>query len=303
MTEDWIDAPWKYPWCHFPFDAWNPVQRRCAVHFEEDCNLVLSASTASGKSAVGEAIMGHAIGNGRKAVYVSPLKAIGDEKHAAWSRHETFSRHGIVKLSSDTDVSPGELEEASLVVSTIESLHIRCRARERWLAKAGALVFDEAHLIGDESRGAGSEAMVMELTALNPSCRVVLLSGTMGNALEMAKWLKACNGKPTKYVTSQWRPQRLEKRVVVADTRPRTKDALLKIAADGRDGKTLVFVHSMAAGKEACGWLRDNGFRCAFYSGSLRPEDRDAMLADFRSPVSGLDILVSTSALGAGVTL
>ena len=212
-------TPYEYPYCDFDFDEWNPVQMKCVPFFTEDCNLVVSASTASGKTVIAEAIMGYELARTQtsKVVYVSPLKAIGNEKHGDWMRHPTFRDYPIVIVSSENDVTQSDFENSRLIVSTVESMNLRCRARDRWIRDISVLVFDEAHLLMDRSRGAGSESLIMNVTMLNPKCRVVCLSGTMSNYIEIARWLKACNQKTTRYVSSDWRPTELVKSVEMAE--------------------------------------------------------------------------------------
>ncbi len=299
--------PFNYPYCDFDFSEWNPVQAKCLPFFDEDCNLVVSASTASGKTVIAEAIMGYELSRSEraKAVYVSPLKAIGVEKHGKWSSHSTFEKYPQCVLSSDSNAKVSEIENARLIVSTVESMDLKCRAKEHWIGDVKVLVFDEAHLIGDESRGAAGEAMVMELSSLNPDCRIICLSGTMSNYLEVARWLKACNGKTTRFVNSNWRPSELVKKVECYDD---ASDELAKIRKKAKkmhdDGlKMLVFVHSKQKGEAICHNLREYGIPCAFYNAGARTNDKVNMLIDFKSKYSGLDVLVCTSALGMGVDI
>ena len=300
-------TPYEYPYCDFDFDEWNPVQLKCVPFFTEDCNLVVSASTASGKTVIAEAIMGYELAriDTSKAVYVSPLKAIGNEKHGDWRRHPTFREYPMVIVSSDNDVTQGDFENSRLIVSTVESMNLRCRARDRWIKDIAVLVFDEAHLLMDESRGSGSESLIMNMTMLNPKCRIVCLSGTMSNYLEIARWLKACNGKTTRYVNSSWRPTELIKKVEIAEDFDEQNKFVLnearRISQD--EQKMLVFVHSKVVGENLCRFLKDYGVACAFYNAGIQPKVRERIIADFRNEYSGLNVLVCTSSLGMGVTL
>ena len=300
-------TPYEYPYCDFDFDEWNPVQLKCVPFFTEDCNLVVSASTASGKTVIAEAIMGYELARTQtgKAVYVSPLKAIGNEKHGDWMRHPTFREYPIVIVSSENDVTQSDFENSRLIVSTVESMNLRCRARDRWIRDISVLVFDEAHLLMDRSRGAGSESLIMNVTMLNPKCRVVCLSGTMSNYIEIARWLKACNQKTTRYVSSDWRPTELVKSVEMAEDFDEQSRFILQEARRmvDEDRKMLVFVHSKAVGEKLCKFLRDYSVSCAFYHSGVMPKAREAMIADFRNEYSGLHVLVCTSSLGMGVTL
>ena len=299
--------PYSYPYCDFNFGEWNPVQAKCVPFFTDDCNLVVSASTASGKTAIAEAIMGYELkrNDTNKAVYVSPLKAIGSEKYKEWSHHDTFGDYPIALVSSDNDTTQGDFENSRLIVSTVESMNLRCRARDRWIKDVSVLVFDEAHLLMDESRGSGSESLVMNITALNPSCRVICLSGTLSNHVEVAKWLKACNGKTTRYVNSAWRPTELIKSVEVAEDLEEQQKYILKEARRiiKEEQKMLVFVHSKVVGESLCKYLKEYGVASAFYNAGIQPKVRERIIADFRDEYSGLNVLVCTSSLGMGVTL
>lgn len=300
-------SPYEYPYCDFDFDEWNPVQAKCVPFFTEDCNLVVSASTASGKTVIAEAIMGYELAknNKSKVVYVSPLKAIGNEKHGDWRKHSTFREYTIALVSSDNETSQGDFENSRLIVSTVESMNLRCRARDRWIRDVSVLVFDEAHLLMDESRGSGSESLVMNITMLNPKCRIVCLSGTMSNYLEIAKWLKACNQKTTRYVNSSWRPTELVKSVEIAEDFDEQDKFILEEARRiiNEEQKMLVFVHSKTVGENLCKFLKEYNVSCAFYHAGVQQRLRERMIADFRNEYSDLNVLVCTSSLGMGVTL
>lgn len=300
-------SPYEYPYCDFDFDEWNPVQAKCVPFFTEDCNLVVSASTASGKTVIAEAIMGYELAknNKNKVVYVSPLKAIGNEKHGDWRKHSTFREYTIALVSSDNETSQGDFENSRLIVSTVESMNLRCRARDRWIRDVSVLVFDEAHLLMDESRGSGSESLVMNITMLNPKCRIVCLSGTMSNYLEIAKWLKACNQKTTRYVNSSWRPTELVKSVEIAEDFDEQDKFILEEARKivKEEQKMLVFVHSKTVGENLCKFLKEYNVSCAFYHAGVQQRLRERMIADFRNEYSDLNVLVCTSSLGMGVTL
>jgi replicative superfamily II helicase len=302
-----IYQPYNYPYCDFKFTDWNPVQLKCYPFFTEDCNLVVSASTASGKTVIAEAIMGYELSKTEtsKVVYVSPLKAIGNEKFNDWSKHETFKKFNKVLVSSETNVTQNDFESSRMIISTVESMNLRCRARDKWLKDVKVLIFDEAHLINDDSRGAGSEAMIMALTKLNPDCRIICLSGTMSNYIEIAKWLKACNNKSTKYVNSSWRPSELIKRIEIIEDFKEQQNIILNISKEihQEDKKMLIFVHSKQVGENVCKHLKEYGISCAFYHAGLKSNIKEKMLVDFKSNYSSLNILVCTSSLSMGVTL
>ena len=299
-------SPFNYPYCEFDFTGWNPVQEKCLPYFTQDCNLVVSSSTASGKTVIAEAIMGYELSkDNSKVVYVSPLKAINTEKFNTWNKHATFNKYEKVLVSSDDKATQSQLENSRMIISTVESMNLKCRSRDKWIKDIKVLVFDEAHLINDKERGSGSEALIMSLTQLNPDCRVICLSGTMSNYIEIAKWLKKCNGKPTRYVNSTWMPTKLIKEVEVIESFDEQKSFILKEAkkAVEEDLKLLIFVHSKKTGEDLCKYLKEYNIRCAFYHAGVKTNIKEDMIDDFKSIFSGMNILICTSSLSMGVNI
>ena len=64
-------------------------------------------------------------------------------------------------------------------------------------------VADEVHLIDSADRGPTLEVTLTKLRKMNPSCQILALSATVGNANELAAWLNA------ELVLSEWRPTEL----------------------------------------------------------------------------------------------
>lgn len=276
------------------------MQRQCLPYFTEDRNLVVSASVASGKTAVAEAIMGYEMSHGR-CIYVSPLRSIGAERYDTWKEHPTFKERFPILVDGDHHSEKEEMEKAGIVITTVESLDMACRMKADWTMDSSLLVVDEAHFLSDGKRGSSLEAVLMEFTLNNPRARVVLLSGTMSNAKELAIWIKSLNGKPTAFVQSSWRPTPLKKRIVIADGFTDSLNVAMKEIVS--DEKTLIFVHSKKLGEELCRRLKKKRIRCAFFASDLDESHRKQVLASFRSPSSGLNVLVSTSSLAMGVNI
>lgn len=293
-----------YPYCRFPFPEWNPVQEKCLPFFTEDKNLIVSASVAAGKTAIAEAVMGYELSfPGAKAVYVSPLKALSAEKFQEWSEHETFKHFSILVMDSDHEVTTAQLESAQLLISTVESMNIRCRKQESWLQDIRVLVFDEAHLFEQKRRGACAEALMMALSEQNPKCRLVCLSGTLSNTREIASWCHELNGKGTQFLASEWRPTQLVKCIKTIENLDEQFQFITQNIQNFPDKKILLFVHSKKIGELLRQKLRDHLIRCAFYSADLEQEQREKLVKKFRSAFSGLNVLIATSSLSQGVSL
>jgi replicative superfamily II helicase len=159
-------------------------------------------------------------------------------------------------------------------------------------------------MIGDPYRGSAIEAALVRLTSKNSRVRLVLLSGTFGNPFEIASWVKTLNGKETKCVISKWRPCKVAVTFHVVEDAPGRIESALEIAERLAPGeKTVMFVHSKILGKELLGRLKANGVKCAFHNASVPGRKRLEMERMFNDPMSGSDVLISTSTLSSGVNL
>ena len=300
-----IFEPYNYPYCEFKFTDWNPVQKQVYPYFEQDCNLVISASVAAGKTAIAEAIFGYELQENpnNKVIYVSPLKALGKEKFNDWNKHETFKNFSKVVMSSEDVVTNEELENSRMILSTIESLNIKCRKREKWIKQVKVLIFDEAHLFNDEHRGASAESLLINISILNPNCRIICLSGTLSNAKEIARWIKNLNQKQTYCISSNWRPNKIIQSIEVADKFYEQEKIIEKICKKNEDEKIIIFVHSKKIGDSLKEYLKSKGIITAFYKSDLLPKIKNKILEDFKSPYSSLNVLITTNSLSMGINL
>jgi replicative superfamily II helicase len=286
----------------------NPIQKASLPHIDRDVNVVVSSPTGTGKTFVAEMIFEHLLSKTDfKAVYVAPLKSLSLQKHEEWLADDRFKNYPAAASTGDNWSDREDLDAARLIVMTIESLDSKTRnsMHMSWIERVGVLVIDEAHTLGTDGRGDRLEAAMMRFTQLNPTARLVLLSGTMENAAEVAAWAKSLNGKDTVKIASKWRPCKLNVNLVDTPSnwneRINTVHELLQNAKRGE--KTIVFVHSKKLGKDIVKHLREKGVRCAFHNAGLSRGMRSRIEETFNSQISGMDVLVSTSTLSAGVNI
>ena len=124
---------------------------------------------------------------GKRAWYTTPLKALTNSKYQEFGDEFGGGRVGI--LTGDRK----ENSRAPLIVGTTEiyrnQLFDALRGGETMLADL--VVFDEAHYLADEDRGhVWEEAIILT----PPRIRMLLLSATIGNANEFAKWIEELRG-------------------------------------------------------------------------------------------------------------
>lgn len=197
-------------------------------------NLVLSTPTASGKTLVAEIAISKVLEKREKAVYVVPLRALAYEKFLDFRKYEKLGYK--VKLEmGDLDSSKYFPKEFDILVTTAEKLDSILRATESLLRNVGILVMDEIHLIASD-RGPVYEIIIAKFKKLFPEIQILALSATIGNAGEIAEWLKSA------LVESSWRPVKLVEKVEVGKKYETLRERTLNSVNEG--GQVLIFVNS-----------------------------------------------------------
>jgi helicase len=295
----------EYPWYRPDFYEYNVAQRAVIPFCDQDVNMVVCFGTAVGKTVIAECCFGYHLNHPGRVAYIAPYRSLCAEKYEKWKEDIHFQSRGVAIQTGDKRSNERRLLTAAMTVLTAESFDSRTRVPRNWrewLKELTCVVFDEAHMVGDPQRGAAIEASMIRLTQRNPDCRLILLSATMDNAIELAKWVKSLNGKPTKCFTSDWRPNKVGLLEFPAKGWESMIDTTIERAAN-RSGKTIVFVHSKRIGTTLVKRMRKAGIKTAFHNASVRRGLREKIEKAFDDPHSGLDVLVSTSTLGAGVNI
>lgn len=169
-------------------------------------NVLVAAPTASGKTLVAElAAMNAVFGQRRKAVYIAPMRALVQEKYSEFREAYPYLRIGM--SIGDLDAGDSGLRDYDVLFVSTEKFDSLMRHGIDWLGRVGCVIFDEVHMLGDNSRGPTLEILI---TRLMHTCdaQAVALSATIGNAGEIARWLGA------ELVESGYRPVKLKRGVV-----------------------------------------------------------------------------------------
>ena len=175
-----IGTPKPAPFQPDPFQ----LEALAALEFED---VLVTAPTGSGKTWIAREEIRRLLEAGKRAWYTTPLKALTNSKYQEFGAEFGTERVGI--LTGDRK----ENSDAPLIVGTTEifrnQLFDALRGGED--VRVDLVIFDEAHYLGDEDRGHVWEEAII----LTPSrIRMLLLSATIGNAGELAKWIEELRG-------------------------------------------------------------------------------------------------------------
>lgn len=185
-----------------------PQEKAVAAGILEGKSVLVTTPTASGKTLVAMMAIAKAIIKGKKAVYLTPLRALASEKYSDLKALEGIDlgigrKPRVAMSTSDYDSAGKELADADAIVLTNEKMDTLFRHGAAWLGEVGLFVSDEVHLIGDRERGPTLEMMLTRIRKLYPEAQIAALSATVSNADEVADWLGCA------LVESRWRPTKL----------------------------------------------------------------------------------------------
>jgi superfamily II RNA helicase len=179
----------KFPYPLHDFQKWALEAIISGNH------TLVCCPTGSGKTLPGEFALDFFHSKGKKTIYTTPIKALSNEKFYNFTQkfpHITIGLiTGDIKTNTDADVlimtteillnklyqikspSPTSISSISFDMDIVNEL--------------GCVVFDEIHMINDESRGHVWEQCIMMLP---PHIQMIGLSATLDNPEKFAYWLE-----------------------------------------------------------------------------------------------------------------
>jgi len=252
----------------FPFDEFNRMQEAAlSALLDSEANVVASAPTASGKTALAELAICQVLAAGGTALFVAPMRALTNEKEAEWDRFEDLG-YSVYVVTGERDLHPRRAERADVLVMTPEKADSATRKhdspRYQFVTDVDVVIIDEVHLLDSDHRGSVLEVVVSRFRRLCDP-RIVALSATMPNVEDVAAWLDAPSENTFSF-GDDYRPVDLHAGVRVyrhgensfADKYRRLYEALDLAEPHLRDdGQALVFVSSRQDTVQAAGKARD----------------------------------------------
>ncbi|WP_323172621.1 DEAD/DEAH box helicase [Natrialba sp. PRR66] len=239
----------------FAFSEFNRMQREALpALLESEANVVASAPTASGKTALAELAICKALADGGTALFIAPLRALTNEKEDDWDRFEELG-YSVYVVTGERELNSRRARHADILVMTPEKLDSATRKHDSrrydFVTDIDVCVIDEVHLLDADRRGSVLEVTISRLRRLCDP-RVVALSATMPNVSDVAAWLDAPD-ETTFEFGEEYRPVELNAGVKTythgensfADKYRRLYRALDLAEPHLReDGQALVFVSS-----------------------------------------------------------
>lgn len=189
-----------------PFPA-DRFQVEAATAIDRGASVVVTAPTGAGKTVVAEAAISRALGEGERAFYTTPLKALSNQKFGDF--RVSHGERAVGLLTGDNSINGN----APIVVMTTEVLRNMMYAGSPDLDDVGVVILDEVHYLQDPTRGGVWEEIIVHLDRRIP---LVCLSATVANAEEFAGWVGDRRGD-TALVVETERPVPLESTYLIRD--------------------------------------------------------------------------------------
>ena len=271
----------------FPFEFFNPPQSEFLPYLEDDdSNIVVAAATSSGKTVIAELFAVRAIRQGKKALYIAPMKALANEKFYEWAKEKhPFNKYNIEILTGDyklTEEKKKRLLSANIILLTPEMFNSKCRffGKNEWL-KNSVFIGDEIHLLGLENRGDALEVGLIQYFENSPNSRALFLSATLPNVNDLGVWLNHMTKRPSKVIVSSYRPCKLNTQFVTFmpgssydETEKRRMAKIVEYIVRYKSDPMLVFVGSKMFGNYLSKKLEWMGIDHRFHNADLDSETK-----------------------------
>ena len=194
-----------------------------------------------------------------KIIYVAPMKALAAEITEKLGRRLAWLGIQVGEFTGDMHLTKKEIARTQIIVTTPEKWDVVTRKSTgdtELVQKVRLLIIDEVHMLHDE-RGAVIESLVArterQVESTQSLIRVVGLSATLPNYVDVADFLKVNRMAGLFYFDASFRPVPLEQHFIGVKGKPGTKSSRDNIDQTTfekvkqmleRGHQVMVFVHS-----------------------------------------------------------
>lgn len=186
----------------------DKYQKEAIETYNGGKTTIVSAPTGTGKTLIAEYAIKDTLEKDKKLIYLSPLKALSNEKYAEFSKlFGTYDKEGnlintknVGLLTGDTSINPN----APILVMTTEIYRNSLLSNDKRTANVNyenydGVIYDEFHYMGDKERGTVWEEAVMNTPK---HMKQMMLSATASNAKDIEGWIKNLNGEIETHLVS-----------------------------------------------------------------------------------------------------
>lgn len=210
--------------------------------------------------------------NAFQIIYVAPMKALASEIVRKLGKRLKWLSIQVKELTGDMQLTKSEIAETQVIVTTPEKWDVVTRkptGEGELASKLKLLIIDEVHLLNEE-RGAVIETIVArtlrQVESSQSVIRIVGLSATLPNYLDVAEFLHASRYKGLFFFDSSFRPVPLEQHFIGVRGKPgstRSKTNLDRVTYEKvselvqQGHQVMVFVHARKETVKAAQALKD----------------------------------------------
>jgi len=194
-TGDPVEMKKHFDTFDFPL---SPFQKHAIEAVVSGNHSLSCVPTGSGKTLPALFAIRYFVGQGKRVIYTSPIKALSNQKYYEFT--QKFPDMSIGLLTGDIKLNPG----ADVLVMTAEILQNTLHRKEQLASEIttpsallsfemdidtelGCVIHDEVHMINDESRGNVWENMILMLPK---QIQMIMLSATLDNPENFARWIE-----------------------------------------------------------------------------------------------------------------